>query len=368
MNHRDSWIGKDVLKLSSLLFLLSVANGIFAPRLFAQSPVDESPELKKVATWIWPNVEIFEEHLLSYIDQRSASEQQRQLVQQHWSESESQQHGPDFIERLLTAAGIVDPRIKDLHRELLDPSKRPVSPGDLPWLTTDVPGWLQDTVRLATGRALAPQHLFDEALEVLGGLEIGQVADPATLIFYRAVCEHNLLQKEECVANTNLLMERRDELPNRYAQVAKLIQADISPLKEDSLDEVSRLMNDVQRRLDLGRVGTRVRKEEQQVVDKLEKLVDKLEKQLQQQRQNQKGKSGGSSPSQGELRPMEDSKLAGGSGPGDVENKEIGQRAGWGNLPPAQRQEALQRLTEELPSHYREVIEGYFRQMAKDKK
>ena len=55
-----------------------------------------------------------------------------------------------------------------------------------------------------------------------------------------------------------------------------------------------------------------------------------------------------------------------GKGPGDVDQKKIGDRAGWGNLPPAQRQEALQRLTEELPSHYREVIEGYFRQLAKD--
>ena len=54
-------------------------------------------------------------------------------------------------------------------------------------------------------------------------------------------------------------------------------------------------------------------------------------------------------------------------GPGDVDQKDQGDRAGWGNLPPAQRQEALQRLTEELPSHYREVIEGYFRQLAKDR-
>lgn len=65
---------------------------------------------------------------------------------------------------------------------------------------------------------------------------------------------------------------------------------------------------------------------------------------------------------------MEDSQIAGGQGPGDVDKRDNGQRSGWGNLPPAQRQESLQRLTEELPSHYREVIEGYFRQLAKEKR
>ncbi len=53
--------------------------------------------------------------------------------------------------------------------------------------------------------------------------------------------------------------------------------ADIKPMKDDSLDEVARLMNDVQRRLDLGRAGTRVREEEQEIVDKLEKMIEQIE-------------------------------------------------------------------------------------------
>ena len=54
---------------------------------------------------------------------------------------------------------------------------------------------------------------------------------------------------------------------------------------------------------------------------------------------------------------MDDSQIAGGSGPGDVDPKKMEDRGGWESAP-AQRQEALQRLTEELPTHYRDVIEA----------
>ena len=75
--------------------------------------------------------------------------------------------------------------------------------GELSWLTSDVPGWLQDTIRLAYGRAYAQRRMMDEALESLAGLELGQVCDPASLLFYRASCEHHLLKKNECLANVN---------------------------------------------------------------------------------------------------------------------------------------------------------------------
>ncbi len=208
---------------------------------------------------------------------------------------------------------------------------------------------------------------MDEALESLAGLELGQVCDPASLLFYRASCEHHLLKKNECLANVGVLLERESELPVRYAKLAHLIQADIAGLEQDSLDEISRLMSDVHRRLDLGRAGVRVREEEQNIVDKLDKLIEKIEEQLQQMQQQQKDQQSGNAQQPGQVKPMDESQVAGGSGPGDVDKKELGDRAGWGNLPPAQRQEALQRLTEELPSHYREVIEGYFRQLAKDR-
>ena len=126
-------------------------------------------------------------------------------------------------------------------------------------------------------------------------------------------------------------------------------------------------MNDVQRRLDLGRAGKRVREQEDEIVSKLDKMIEQIEQQMAEQQQQQQPSQGDQQQQQGMAKPMEDSQIAGGGGPGDVDQKDIGKRDGWGNLPPAERQASLQRLTQELPSHYREVIEGYFRQLSRQK-
>ena len=64
---------------------------------------------------------------------------------------------------------------------------------------------------------------------------------------------------------------------------------------------------------------------------------------------------------------MNDSRIAGANGQGDVDKKKVGDRDGWGNLPPAEREQALQQISRDLPTHYREAIEAYFRKLAVDK-
>ena len=61
---------------------------------------------------------------------------------------------------------------------------------------------------------------------------------------------------------------------------------------------------------------------------------------------------------------MQDSRPAGGKGPGEVTRRELGDGEGWGDLPPHKREEALQQITREFPAHYREVIEQYFKRLA----
>ena len=66
------------------------------------------------------------------------------------------------------------------------------------------------------------------------------------------------------------------------------------------------------------------------------------------------------------LAPAPDSAPIGGKGPGDVVKKPIGNQSGWGDLPPHQRQEALQQIGKDFPAHYRDVIEQYFRKLASE--
>ena len=58
----------------------------------------------------------------------------------------------------------------------------------------------------------------------------------------------------------------------------------------------------------------------------------------------------------------------GGKGAGQVTKKKIGQSAGWGDLPPKEREQAMQEISREFPAHYREVIEAYFRELARQQK
>ncbi len=331
--------------------------------------VQVAPELVKQATWRWPDPASFEQHLVSFLDQRQAPVQLRDEVLKSWLAGKNVDHGPLLLDRILITAAIVEPRIAELVKQLNDMSAPAINLAKIEWLPSEVPGWLQDSIRLACGRSLAQRRLYDESLEFLNGIELVQACDPASLIFYRAVCEHHLLKKNECLVNLRLLLERETELPMRYAQVANLMLADIEPLKSESLDEISRLMTDVHRRLDLGRAGKRVRDEEQDIVDKLDKMIKKIEQQIQQARQQSQQQNGSKQQNaQGADQPMENSQIAGGTGPGDVDKKDMNNKSAWGNLPPAQRQEALQRMTEELPSHYRDVIENYFRRLAKGDK
>ena len=47
-----------------------------------------------------------------------------------------------------------------------------------------------------------------------------------------------------------------------------------------------------------------------------------------------------------------------------VVNAQVGSGDGWGNLPPHEREAALQQIGREYPPHYREAIEQYFKRLA----
>ncbi len=80
---------------------------------------------------------------------------------------------------------------------------------------------------------------------------------------------------------------------------------DMEGLKDDSLDHISRRMEDVRRRLGQGRSGERVQTIEKGVIESLDKLIKKAEDQAQQQAQMAAG-SAQTPPS----TPMQDSHLA----------------------------------------------------------
>ena len=218
--------------------------------------------------------------------------------------------------------------------------------------------FVRDHVRLLYGRWLARNELSDESLGKLKQLEVENVLDPATLLYYRGLMEHQLLKPKDCIKTLKKLQENSDTLPRRYSVLAKLMLAVMQRLEEDSIDEISRMMGDIRRRTELNRSGTRVRGKEEDVIKKLDKLIKRLEEQ---QRQMQMAQS------QGTIRPSSpadrEQRIAG-QGTGKVQSKRQTDGGQWGNLDPAQRDAALAEMSKDLPPHYRSVIEEYFRKLA----
>jgi hypothetical protein len=216
--------------------------------------------------------------------------------------------------------------------------------------------WFRANLQLYFARRLVQEELYDEVLEVLEGLKAGDVVDPATLYFCRMVAHHQLVEPDASRTAMLRLLEQEENLPRRYQQLTRLIEKDLSGLDDESLDHVARRMKDIRRRLGHGDADQRVQEIERGVVESLDDLIKKAED----QQKNSQSSGGGSQSS----TPMEDSMPAEQKGPGKVDRRDIGHTSGWGDLPPKQREQALQQVGREFPVHYRELIEKYFRELA----
>jgi len=338
-----------------LYVLISVASVVVA-----QPAAGAADELERRSSWTVPTTAEIKARLDDFLKDKSLNEADRLKFDALWPDDAAAMDPAELLDRLAASLAIVEPRAVEIVNHCQQDAVQLPPPRFALLDDKSAPEIVRDNLRLLYGRWLAQHHLVDESLEYLKDLAPQKVADPVSLLFHQAVAHHRLLAKEACLKSVSLLLENEPQLPRRYVSLAKLMEADIKPLKVDSLDEIARLMDDIRRRLDLARAGKVVRDEEEQVIAKLEKMIEELEKQRKQQQQA--GNGGGSQPS----NPMQDSQAAQLKGPGEVDPKSLGKKDGWGNLPPQQRQEVLQQIGRELPAHFRETIEEYFKRLAQD--
>ena len=312
-------------------------------------------DLEKKASWTIPTAADVHAQLDAFVNPRKPDQLTRTKVEALWPPAEEAPAADLLLDRVADAFALLDPAAHELVQFCRNSGPRAL-PRQFPVLRDPGrPPFERMNLRLLYGRWLAQNRFYDEALQQLDGLQPADVVDPAGLLFYQSSSYDRMLDKKKCLPAIAKLLENESRIPRRFATLAKLMQADLAPLKTDSLDEVSRLMAEVRRRLDLSRAGKRVRKQEDEILAKLDKLIKKIEEQQQ--------SGGGSSQSS---NPAQDSVPMGGTGPGNVDPKSIGNKSGWGNLPPKERQEALQQIGKDLPAHYREVIEEYFRRLARE--
>ena len=276
-----------------------------------------------------------------------------------WTAKTDRSAESELLQRVVRTFALVDPRARELAERCAKP-KTALSLPAQPWLAdAKTAAFLAKNMRLWYGRWLAQNMLFEEALQQLEGLQPEEVVDPASLLFYQGVVYHRLLNRDAGIDAITRLLDASPQAPKRYTTVAQLIEADLKDLKTDSLDHIARRMEDIQRRLDLGRAGPKVRNVEEGVIKSLDKLINQLEAM---QKQQQASASGSIKPG----NPAQDSTPMGGKGPGNVTKRDVGHQSGWGNIAPKQRDEALQQIGRDFPPHYRDIIEQYFRRLASE--
>lgn len=312
------------------------------------------------ASWQAPSAEQVRTRVMAWLEARGADESAKQKAAEVWASVPADAGELDVLAALSATVALVDENARSLGTLCAKPKSQLIVPSQ-PWLDDPATDPLvARNMRLLFGRWLVHEAMFDEAVEQLGALRPEDVVAPATLLFYQGVAYHSLLQKTPGLESIGKLLSAPERSPRRYVAVARLMEEDLKSLEDDSLDHVARRMDDVRRRLDLGRAGRKVRDVEDGIIESLDKIIKRLEEQA----AAAAAAGGGAQDNIRSSSPAPDSMPIGGKGPGEVDRRPIGSEADWGNLPPKQREEALQRIGRDFPSHYRDVVEQYFRRLA----
>lgn len=321
----------------------------------------EPPAADKPAPLAALSVEAVRQAVRDELNSRDVPAELRQEVEGLWDAVPAD--GEMRLQAALTSAALVEPLAVPLIELIGRPLAAP--PPDDGWLASAAADtFLTRQLRLAYGRWLCHGQYYDDALRVFDGLDPAASVHPAALLFFRAVAHQRLAQRDAGLADAEALLNRLQDAPARYRAVAELMRRDLEPLKGESLDLISRQMDDVRRRLALGQGGQPTQKVEDDVLAALDKLIDQVEQQQRQQQQQQSAGDSGSGSNRPSGSPAGDSKILGGSGPGETTPRDIGSRGNWGDLPPKDRQEALQQIGRDFPAHYRNIVEQYFRRLA----
>lgn len=248
------------------------------------------------------------------------------------------------------------------------------APKELPALFKDgnLDPFVKSNLALAYARALSNKRVFEEALDALKLATPEQVADPAAYYFHKAVTEHAMVQKAAALMSISRLLDDVADAPERYKMVAVLMYLDMQQWKDEDkdLENIARLMDNIERRLDLSRGGPKTQELQKKVLNRLDEVIKEIENQIKNGNANCQCPGGGQQPGQGGSNqpssPQQDSYGGTNGGPGVVDPKKLKQLSeNWGKLPEKERAKAMMEITKDLPPRYREVIENYFKSLAK---
>lgn len=155
---------------------------------------------------------------------------------------------------------------KDVPAEIKDHSK---------------PSFYRANLALVFAKAISSRRVYEEALEALRLVKPEEVVDPSAYFFHKAVAEHALMKRDDASQSIVRLLDDVADAPDRYKMVATLMFFDMQSWKRDEKDllQISKLMDNSGRRLDLSRAGKVTQEIQKKIVFRLDEVIKELENQ-----------------------------------------------------------------------------------------
>lgn len=190
----------------------------------------------------------------------------------------------------------------------------------------------------------------------------------------RGYCEDRNLRYEAASKTLSLVASRFPNAPEPVEFGVRQLLLEIERRERGNLREVSEMMTYVADRLRAADTGKRVRSTQDEVLARLDKLIQDTEQKEQQQRSASRAESGGAQGAQpqGQEQPKDGKNESdapnGAGGIGDLHGApKAAPGESWGKLPANERERVLQAIRERFPSRYRQIVEQYYRSLAEEK-
>lgn len=262
-----------------------------------------------------------------------------------------------------------------LGLESLEKDQAPTAAALFEALSEDVDPFLAVAAANLGATAMIELEQFDRCKDMLVRVEElhGPIErytlEPDHFRFMLGYSQVSDLDYETARATLEGFLKRFPDAPQRLQVTARQILTEISRRMPGQMGDVRDLLRFAWRKLDRGVADEKVIDRQEKAVELLSAMIDEAEQ------QEQQGSGGGGSGGQGGGQAQGAGQPGGGAAQSNLPggNSKVGElrrqtaRPGemWGRMPPKEREAILQSLQRRFPGRYRELLEQYYEELAK---
>jgi TolA-binding protein len=356
-------------------------------RVIAQTTLPASPDASPVASTrpadVSSDLKIVERFVESVRVSTTVEPAARDAVVQMWNQ---RQPGDEPRAMMNSTLAILSPAYKKAL-DAMEAARYAEAREALQPLMSSAEFCLAAHAKMLAARSFVEEERTEQAQEILDGLAADREQVTARtlvgpeMLFLLGYCQLANLQYDQAAATLEEFDRRYPEAPDQYRLPVRQMMQELAARQPEGLGDVSDLMGYAGRQLKHARTGEAVQTRQQRAVDLLDKLVDEAQQREQQAQQAGTGckkcggkgckecrKSGLPQGNRAAQRAAERSALPGGQGRiGDL-HRSAQARPGeeWGKMRPEERERILQAVRQNFPSRYRQLVEQYYKQLAKE--